>query len=447
MADDAPKAYAELEVGLHHRDADVYTVEPRFIQPDSDDEKRLEPGLASFNIDELDKLATENPAAYGKTLANSFFADANVKSAFDQARASAGSLNAPLRLRLFIGPSAPDLHNLRWETLCDPQDGTPLLMGEQILFSRYLSSADWRRVQLRPQGTLRALVVIANPNLERYPSLTPLNVQDELGRATTGLGNIKATALFGGSANLNNILTNLREGYDILYIVAHGTLKEGEPYLWLEDEQGAVARVSGKELESQIKELADRPRLVALISCQSAGTGTNSGSDGGALAGLGPRLAKAGIPAVIAMQGNVSFDTIEAFLPVFFAELQRDGQIDRAIALARGRVRDQPDAWMPALFLRLRSGRMWYDPGFIGEFEKWPALLSSIESGECTPLIGTNLSEALLGSSYEIAGKWAETYRYPMAPHEREDLPQVAQFVAVNQDLRFLQDELSNHIR
>jgi hypothetical protein len=44
---------------------------------------------------------------------------------------------------------------------------------------------------------------------------------------------------------------------------------------------------------------------------------------------------------------------VRGAMPVFFGELLKDGQIDRAFAVARGKVRQQPDSWMPALFLRL----------------------------------------------------------------------------------------------
>ena len=74
-------------------------------------------------------------------------------------------------------------------------------------------------------------------------------------------------------------------------------------------------------------------------------------TDEGVLAALGPRLAQAGIPAVIAMQGNVTMRTVGTFMPVFFRELQVDGRIDRAVAVARGAVRDWDDWWMPVLFI------------------------------------------------------------------------------------------------
>jgi hypothetical protein len=150
------------------------------------------------------------------------------------------------------------------------------------------------------------------------------------------------------------------------------------------------------------------------------------------------------------MQGNISMETVASFMPAFFTELQRDGQIDRALSVARGQVRARLDYWMPALFMRLKSGRIWYVPGFGDEkagFEKWPALVRSVRRGQCTPILGNGLIEYLLGSNRDIARRWAETYHYPMAPHERESLPQVSQYLAVNQDRGFPYDELGEYLR
>jgi len=444
---------ADLEIGLHRRDADSYGVELRFSQPGSDADVRLVrggPSLVHLDFERLRALSLDS-AAYGQLLGESLFADPAVWTAFAQARSTAQVLEVGLRLRLFIGPSAPELHSLRWETLRDPQDGSPLLTGEQVLFSRYLSSLDWRPVRLRPQADLRALVVIANPaNVTDY-QLAPLDVEGELERARSGLGSIPVTPLAsGGSATLENASAHLRDGYDILYLVCHGALIKGVPHLWLEGEAGDVKVVVGSELATRLRELEQRPRLVVLASCQSAGSGTDARSDDeGALAALGPRLAEAGIPAVLAMQGNVTMRTVAQFMPVFFKELQRDGRIDRAMAVARGAVRERHDWWTPALFMRLKSGRIWYAPGFADDrrgLEKWPALLRHIHQKRCTPILGPGLTEPLLGSRREIARRWAETYAFPMAPHNCEDLPQVAQYLAVNQDHTFPRDELGEYL-
>jgi hypothetical protein len=62
------------------------------------------------------------------------------------------------------------------------------------------------------------------------------------------------------------------------------------------------------------------------------------------------------------MQDNVAMETVKGFMPVFFRELQRDGQIDRAVAVARGVVRNRRDWWVPVLFTRLESGRLFAPP-------------------------------------------------------------------------------------
>jgi hypothetical protein len=99
--------------------------------------------------------------------------------------------------------------------------------------------------------------------------------------------------------------------------------------------------------------------------------------------------------------------------------------------------------------MRLKSGRLWYAPGFAEErrgLEKWPALLRNIQQGRCTPILGPALTDYLLGSRRQIAQRWAETYHFPMAAHDRENLPQVAQYLAVNQDAMFLRDELQAYV-
>ncbi len=448
-------AYADLELGIHRREAEHYTLEMRFSQPESDADTRLLPSnpLLQFDVAALREQSLDD-SAYGRELSKCLFADTEVRSAFAQARGNAQALEATLRLRLFIGPGAPELHNLRWETLRDPQTDSPLLTSEQVLFSRYLSSLDWRPVRLRAQTELRALVVIANPeNLTDY-NLAPVDVAGELERAETGLGNNIRVATLAAEekATLNTLSTHLREGYDILYLVCHGALIKGEPRLWLEDEAGQVKTAPGSELVTRLQELPQSPRLVVLSSCQSAGTGTEARTgDEGALAALGPRLAEAGIPAVLAMQGNVSMQTVAQFMPVFFAELQRDGQIDRALAVARGEVRERPDWWMPVLFMRLKSGLLWYRPGFADDdrgrgAEKWPALQDSIIDEECTPIIGPDLTEAFFGSREEIARRLAQDHQFPMAHYDREHLPQVAQYVAVKQSAKFLPRQVIQHL-
>jgi hypothetical protein len=452
--------YADLEIGLHRRDAGNYAIEFRFSQPNSEADVRLgqgQPLQASFNLNELHSLLYD-PPAYARRLTQSLFAEPAVQAAFAQVRASAQAMDAPLRIRMLIGPSAPELHALHWELLCDPHDGEPLSTRANVFFSRYMSSVDWRPVRLRARDELTALALIANPsNLADY-DLAPVDVPGELERIQHSLADIALTAVpEPGSqqhATLNMLIDRLRASeYDILYLVCHGALIDEEPWLWLEDEQGKVARTSGAELVSRMKELDERPRLLVLASCESAGAhGATHGNarDGDAMAALGPRLAEAGIPAVLAMQDRISVQTVAEFMPPFFRELQRDGQIDRAAAVAREMVCRRPDYWVPVLFMRLKSGRIWYVPGFAGdqdEFEKWSSLAGFVQEKTCTPIVGPGLFDRALFPRREIAMRWAEKHGFPLSPRDRDVLPRVAQYVTTHQSAAFLAVALREVLR
>lgn len=447
----------EIEIGLHRQDQ-TYQVDLRFDRSDSEADAAPIRGEAKLDLEALRALSDDR-TEYGKALHQSLFSDPKIRDGFEKGCAMAEALEMPVRLRLFIDRDAAELHALCWEALRDPESGELLVTRERLLFSRFISNEDWRPVRFRARDELRALVVISNPsNVSDYKPggrpLPPLDVPGEITRATQGLGNLPVTVVASpGSATFNGIVSKLREGYDIFYLVCHGALIEGEPRLCLEDDSGKAAIVPGSELVTRLSELKQRPRLIVLASCQSAGTGADAqATDEGVLAALGPKLAEAGIPAVIAMQGNVTMRTVGTFMPIFFHELQEDGRIDRAMAVARGAVRDWDDWWMPVLFMCLKRGQLrWYTPGFSeGEpdFERWHSLVNHICQGRCTPIVGSGMLESLVGSFRDIAREWATTYKYPMAGSEREQLPMVAQYLVVDQgEDTFVRDEFCKALR
>jgi hypothetical protein len=440
-----PLDCVDLEIGLARGGAGGYAVELRVSAPGSDVEVRVgarEGHAAALDLDRLAALALQ-PAAYGQALAAGLFAAPAVAEAYARADALARGSGVPLRLRLAIAGDAPELHGLRWELLHAPGGGA-IADGERVLLSRYLASVDWEPVKLRSRDELRALVVVAAPSDLAAYGLAAIDVAGELARIEAALAGISVTRLAGpGQATLAAIVDRLRDGHDLLYLVAHGTTTRGEAVLWLEDADGRVTRASAAEFAARLAGLQQRPRLCVLESCRSAGPGR--GGDAAAVSALGPSLARAGVAAVVAMQGDLSMATGAVLMPRLFAELLADGRVDRAVAVARAAVRDRPDWWMPVLFMRLRTGRIWYTPGFGGEggrFEKWPALLQSIQQGRCTPVLGPALADPLLGPSRELARRWADAYGYPLSTGGREDLPQVAQYLAVHQDDAFPRAEL-----
>jgi hypothetical protein len=367
-----------------------------------------------------------------------------VKAAFQQARSLADDQEIPLRIRLTIGPSAADLHGLWWETLVDPQTEFPLFTGENLLFSRYWGSSDVRPVRTRARGDLKALVMVANPtNLATY-QLQPIEVQEEIAQAKGFLKCIDVSTLPADNddqrATFDDLLKSLSaDEFDILYLICHGSIIDKEPWLWLESQTGEVERVSGFEFVNEINKLPDRPRLVLLVSCESAGADT-----GKSMVALGPLLAQSGIPAVLAMQGKISIETVQKFIPVFFEELNKDGHIDRAVSVARRAIRNEPDWWMPTLFMRLKTGRIWYETGFgldgHEDFEKWDSLAKAVSKKRCTPILGPGLPEILLGSRRDLAIRWAEKHGFPLSPHAKDNLPSVAQYVITRHQQVYVAD-------
>ncbi|HUB51029.1 MAG TPA: CHAT domain-containing protein [Terracidiphilus sp.] len=433
--------YSDLEITFIKRDERKYAAGFRFNSAEDAAEQRsaLEPVIA---ID-MSAQTGDDAEAYADTLTAAFFTP-EVRGEFNRFRAAAAAIGSILRVRLTIDANAPELHAIHWETLRDPNriddKSAHLFTGEEIVVSRFLSSGtDWRPIRLKPKAALKALVVVANPASGAKYGLEPIDVTAETELATKAMTGIHVSSWAANEAvTLNALGARLRENFDILYLVCHGKVVDGEPYLYLDDGQPAA----GAELVQAIRELENRPRMVVLASCQSAGSG------GVGLAALGPKLAEAGVPAVIAMQGNVFMATAAEFMQTFFEELLQDGQIDRAMAVARGNVRRSTDYWMPVLFLRLRDGCIWYEPGFGGEgkaeFDKWKAICSSVRSGRFIPILGPELGEDIFGGTSELAGNLADKHAFPLSPHERTDLAKVAQVICVEQKRSYACDAIQN---
>ena len=428
-----------------------YEIELRGSLPDgAEDIRRTDSSCFDY---ELLKEKIYEPQAYGAILCKSLFQQ-EIKKGLDEVLTIARRENMSTRIRLLIKPEAAELHQLHWETLCDPEDEKSLLTTDENLpFSRYLMRKKYHSINRRARHDLKALVVIANPLDLQENNLPPIDVDSEIARVQKGLEGIALDILpqpnSGRWATLGNMFDLLRQNdYDILYLVCHGTLAKGEPYIWLEDNERKVDRHSGAELIDRLNELRQLPRLVVLASCDSALV-----DESRSLTALGPKLVEEGIPAVVAMQGKISMQTIEEFIPVFFGTLGRTGEVDRAMTVARGAIRERPDFWMPVLYMRLKDGSLWYEPGFRGEsgqkvkFSGWPGLITSIQEGRCTPIIGPGLYEWLLGSQRDIASRWAKEYEYPMAPYESESIVHVAQYLAATQKRSFVLSAFKRRIR
>jgi hypothetical protein len=394
-------------------------------------------------------------AADGQRLLDTLLRDDRLKTAWAEAR---GQERRRRRIRLHIDPAAAELHTLPWELL--QEDGVMLSSQADTPFSRYLPiKLPWSgSVDERP---IRVLMAISNPSdLSAEFDLPSIDVKQErevlaAAFASVDPGQMEVTFL-DPPMTLERLETALRGsggtgGYHVLHYVGHGYFDQalGQASLYLEDDGGSTHPVLDDALVGMLARLRVRPRLVFLAACQSA---TRSTRD--AFAGLGPKLVQVGVPAVVAMQASIFMETARKFSAAFYAQLVDHGLVDLAVNEARSTLltAGQPDAAVPVLFMRLRSGQLWgAEADARGEVPGdkprtfWEGLVFNIEDGICVPILGPRVHGRWLPAPAEIARALAKQHGYPY-PNE-EELARVAQYLAGHHGAFKVQRMLSRKVR
>lgn len=373
--------YAILEIHLRSNNkengaTDHYHVLLSYIEKSS----QLEPVTDDTSID-FDVLLNSSPEIleYARVVHRVLFEKEGMKGAF------IGALTrnkGKLRVRLHIESDDSRLHMIRWEAMLHPGAyDDHLLMDEQIPFSRFLSVSDihsFTDYSPVPMSQQKALLVIANPIdiAQLNPLLHHLNedeVQENIRRVQKSLGRIPCTVLCStpglpGHVTLDHFIEELHQGYTLLYVLCHGALRTRSgvlsPHIYLEEsKKGRTKIITVQEIQKRLRAMDSEllPHLVILGSCKSAGNENYSPGNRETTticSHLAPALIRARVPSVIGMQGDVSLETLTEFIPKVFEELCKNRQLDRAMAVARGHVREKLDWWMPVLFTRVKNGRL-----------------------------------------------------------------------------------------
>ncbi|MBK7828405.1 CHAT domain-containing protein [Nannocystis sp.] len=352
----------------------TYEEELRLVDPEAATMSAPVRGLVKIDFPKMRSLELK-PDVYGDELTQCVFADKDVLGLYIRARTVMSKHK--LRLSIAIEPSEHELNDLRWELLRDPVDKKLLATSDDVWLSRFMFSKDWRSVPRHSRTQLRAVIAVAAPTDYAEWQLAEIKLDDEIARGRNALSGIPVEVLGDTEpCTLDRLIKALRGGADIVYLVCHGIHRSpSAPSVYLQNESGQTEVVHGKVLADRIGDMAEAPRMMVLASCESATRLEYS---------LATMLADAGVSAVLAMQGKISMATVKGVMPPFFHQLFIDGQIDRALAIARGGVRAHSDAWMPALFLRLKNGQLWYEPRLTGSNNappQWKALCQCVRNG------------------------------------------------------------------
>ncbi len=389
-----------------------------------------------LSADVLPWTPSGDSTADGERLLNTLLADSVLRSAWAEARGQAPQR----RIRLRIDTAAAELHNLPWEAL--QQDAVMLSAQVNTPFSRYLPIAlPWGGpVEERP---IRTLVVISNPDdIESQHNLPPVDVESERANLQSTFETIGPDVLqvdfLQAPITPERLEEKLRDGYHILHYLGHGAFsaRRGQAVLYLQDNDGNAHILPDHQLASLLARQGIQPRLVFLAACQSAARSTND-----AFLGMAPRLVSVGVPAVVAMQDFISIESALKFGTTFYQRLLEHGQVDQATNEARSTLltAGRPDAAVPVLFMRLKSGQLWGAEAdargqVLGAKNPrifWKALIKNIQTGKCTPIVGPRVRGRWIPDPSEIACAWAKEYEYPFS--DGHDLTRVLEYIAVSQ--------------
>lgn len=292
---------------------------------------------------------------FGERLYNAVF-QGEVRDALRRSLDKAdGQADHGLRIRLRLG-DAPALLDLPWEYLYDPTLRRFFCHSTTTPLVRYPQQP--RPVTpLTVTLPLQVLVLIANPS-----DVAALDVDGEWRKIESALGALRVRGLVQLTRLENGTLAalqrQLRQGrYHIFHFVGHGGLNglTGERVLYLEEENGRARAVSGDHLGTLLSDHRSL-RLVLLNACEGARAATND-----PFAGIAQHLVLQGIPAIIAMQFEITDNAALILAQEFYAALADGYPVEAALAEARKAifVAGNDVEWgTPVLYSRANDGML-----------------------------------------------------------------------------------------
>ena len=308
--------------------------EARFTLPFSDLEienfflriGRPRRGVRRANSPEMNEART-----FGSKLYDAVFQD-ELQSCLLRSIDHAEQQEQGIRLRLRLPPS---LIELPWEYLYDTVRERFLSHSSNTPIVRYLELPESLK-PLTVTPPLKVLVMIASPH--DYPLLDVEAEWKKLKIATATLeqrGILQLTRLPAEKqtgATLSALQKQLRqEQYHIFHFIGHGAFDQQtqDGILLLEEEDGRSRLVSGNFLGTLLHD-EQSLRLAILNACEGART-TKSDP----FAGVAQQLVRQGVPAVLAMQFEITDNAAIQLTREFYDALVSGYPVEGALAEAR----------------------------------------------------------------------------------------------------------------
>src|SRR6266853_4673082 len=260
-----------------------------------------------------------------------------------------------LRIRLRL-TDVPALADLPWEFLYDANQNHFLTTSSETPVVRFLDLPQ-RIAPLRVALPLRVLVTIASPrNLKR------LDAEGEWARLQESLGDLLSAGQLVierlPAATLDALRLRARGApFHVFHFIGHGGFDEAaqDGVLQFEDESGMSYPVRGEMLGMQLHDHRSL-RLAVLNACEGA---RSSRQD--PFSGVAQSLLQQRVPAVIAMQFEISDAAAKVFALEFYRAVAEGNPVDAAVCESRKALFKEEfgQEWAtPFLYMRSQEGQL-----------------------------------------------------------------------------------------
>lgn len=275
------------------------------------------------------------------------------RSRYDVSCRDARRRGQGLRLKLRIRP--PELALLPWEYLYDSRVGEYICLSRDTPVVRFLETTQPIE-PLKVTPPLRILAMIVGP--QDLPQLNTDRERERVERALAPLqraGLVELVWLHGGT--WRDLQRAMRGGpWHIFHFVGHGGFDTGaqEGVLSLVDEQGRAQRLLATEVG---RLLADHHslRLVMINACEGARASRED-----IFSSTAAVLVRRGLPAVLAMQHEITDRAAIEFARAFYESLAEGLPVDASVGEARKAVSlavaNTMEWGTPVLYMRTPDG-------------------------------------------------------------------------------------------
>src|SRR5215210_6259809 len=294
----------------------------------------------------------ETIRAFGRALFETLFVgdvDAYYRMSLREARRQ----NRGLRLKLRVGP--PELSTLPWEFIYDPRRDYVGLSSRTPLVRYPDVPQPIERLTVTPP--LSILGMVTSP--QGLPQLDIAHEKRLVEEALRGLqseGLVELTWL--GGQTWNDLKRAMRRGtWHVFHFIGHGGFdpETEEGAIALSDAEGRLHLLGANDLALLLDDHLPFLRLVFLNSCEGA-----KGSPRDPFSSTATTLVRSGIPAVVAMQYEITDEAAIDFSRAFYEALADGLPVDAAVAEARTAVKIMSALeWgSPVLYMRSPNGRI-----------------------------------------------------------------------------------------